>query len=174
MVCSLLTILMVMDCQLNDRSVKRPDASFRLTRNNIPQHRPAWLKFMPNGVPYPNIVAEVAIGDESPTKLMNDCQRYFMVTTSVRLWVGVKYWKTSKKFWVGYAVRRPGGVGATVTSQFQWPPNHHDINVPTNIVYSVPMATVFGPGIALPQGMAANAVLRIDTDIIRQRILMTI
>lgn len=174
MVCSLLTILMVIDCQLNNRSVKRPDASFRLTQNSIPQPPPAWLKFMQNGVPYPNIVAEVAVDNESPTKLMNDCQRYFTATTSVRLWIGVKYWKAGKRFWVGYAIRRPGGVEATVTSQFQWPPNHHDINVPTNIVYSVPMATVFGPGIALPQGMAANAVLRIDTDIIRQRIVITI
>ena len=102
---------------------------------------------------------------------MNDCQRYFTATTSVRLWIGVKYCTARRKFWVGYAVRHPAGVGATVTSQFQFPPNHHDINVPTNIVYSVPMTTVFGPGITLPQGMAVNAVLRIDTDIIRQRIL---
>lgn len=36
------------------------------------------------------------------------------------------------------------------------------------------MATVFGPGIALPQGMAANAVLQIDTEIIQQRILRTL
>jgi hypothetical protein len=65
-------------------------------------------------------------------------------------------------------------VGATVTALFQFPPNHHDINVPTNIVYSLPMTTVFGPGIAFPQGMAADAVLRIDTDIIRQKILHNI
>ena len=129
---------------------------------------------MPNGAPYPNIVVEVAVNHESPTKLMRDCQRYFSATTSVRLWIGVKYWKAGKKFWVGYAVRRPGGVGATVTSQFQFPPNHHDINVRPNIVYSVPMATVFGPGIAFPQGIAANAVLHIDTDIIRQTVLQNI
>ena len=127
---------------------------------------------MRNGAPYPNIVVEVAVNHESPTKLMNDCQRYFIATTSVCLWIGVKYWTADKKYWVGYAVRRPGGVGATVTSQFQFPPNHHDINVPSNIVYTVPMTTVFGPGIAFPQGMAGNAVLRIDTDIIRQKILL--
>jgi hypothetical protein len=129
---------------------------------------------MANGAPYPNIVVEVAVNDESPTKLMNDCQRYFTATTSVRVWIGVKYWSAEKKFWVGFAQRSPGGVGATVTTQFQFPPNHHDINVPTNIVYSLPMTTVFGPGIAFPQGMAANAVLRIDTDIIRQKILHNI
>jgi hypothetical protein len=71
-------------------------------------------------------------------------------------------------------VRRPGGVGASVTSQFQFPLNHHDINAPTNIVYSVPMATVFGPGIAFPPGIAAHAFLRIDTDVIRQTILQNI
>jgi hypothetical protein len=32
------------------------------------------------------------------------------------------------------------------------------------------MATVCGPGIAFPQGVAANAVLRIDTDIIGQKL----
>ena len=86
----------------------------------------------------------------------------------------MKYWPASKKYWVGYAVRRPGGVGATVTTQFQFPPNHHDINLPSNIVYTVPMTRVFGPGIAFPQGMAGNAVLSIDTDIIRQKILRDI
>ena len=129
---------------------------------------------MANGAPYPNIVVEVAVNHESPTKLMNDCQRYFTATTSVRVWIGVKYWFVEKKFWVGFAQRSPGGVGATVTTQFQFPPGHHDINVPTNIVYSLPMTTVFGPGITFPQGMAANAVLRIDTDLIRQKILHNI
>ena len=126
---------------------------------------------MANGAPYPNIVVEVVVNHESPNKLMRDCQRYFSATTSVRLWIGVEYWKAGKKFWVGYAVRRVGGVGATVTSQFRFPPNHHDINVPTNIVYSVSMAEVFGPGITFPQGIAANADLRIDTDLIRRTIL---
>jgi hypothetical protein len=79
-----------------------------------------------------------------------------------------------KKFWVGFAVRHPGGVGATVTSQFQIPPGHHDINGPTNIVYSMPMTMVFGPGIAFPQGMVVNVVRRIDTDVICQNILHNI
>lgn len=165
---------MVIDCKLNNRSIKRPDTSFHLHQNSIPQPPLGWLKFMSNGALYPNIVVEVAVNHESPTKLMNDCQRYFTATTSVHLWIGVKYWTADKKFWVGFAVRRPGGVGATVMSQFQFPPDHHDINVPKNIIYSVPMTTVFGPGIAFPQGMAANAVLRIDTDIIRQKILHNI
>jgi hypothetical protein len=77
---------------------------------------------MRNGAPYPNIVVEVEVNNESPTKLMNDCQRYFTATASVRLWIGAKCWRAGKKIWVGFAVRRPGGVGATVTSQFQFPP----------------------------------------------------
>src|SRR5277367_5606784 len=142
-VCSLIIVLMIIDCIINLCSVKRPDTSFHLCRNSIPQPPPAWLRFMPNGAPYPNIVVEVAVNNESPTKLMRDCQRYFSATTSICLWIGVKYWKADKKFWVGYATRLPGGVGASVTTQFQFPPNHHYINAPTNIVYSVPMATVF-------------------------------
>src|SRR5271170_7977490 len=102
MVCSLVIVLMVIDCTLNNRSVKRPDASFHLHRNSIPQPPPDWLKFMRNGAPYPNIVVEVEVNHESPTKLMNDCQRYFTATTSVRLWIGVKYWRAGKSFWVGF------------------------------------------------------------------------
>jgi hypothetical protein len=174
MVYSLLTVLIVTDCELNHRSIKRPDASFHLHFNSIPQPPPVWLKFMSNDAPYPNIVVEVAVNHESPTKLINDCQRYFSASTSVRLWIGVKYWAAEKKFWVGYAVRCPAGVGGTVTTEFQFPPDHHDINIPTNVVYSIPMAMVFGPGITFPPGIAANADLQIDTDIIRRKIINNI
>src|SRR5436190_19525698 len=135
----------VTDCKLNNRSIKRPDTSFHLAHNHIPAPPPAWPKFLPNGAPYPNIVIEVAVNNESPTKLMNDCQRYFTRSTSIRVWIGVKFWSQGKKFWVGYAVRRPAGLGATIITNMRFPPNHHDIYTPTNILYSIPMATVFGP-----------------------------
>lgn len=60
----------MIEYKLNNRSIKRPDTSFHLTRNPTPP--PTWLKFLPNGAPYPDIVVEVAVNNESPTKLMND------------------------------------------------------------------------------------------------------
>ena len=67
MVYSSLTVLMVIDCKLNNRSVKRPDASFHLHRNSMPQPAPGWLKFMPNSALYPNIVVEAEVNDENLT-----------------------------------------------------------------------------------------------------------
>ena len=45
---------------------------------------------------------------------------------------------------------------------------------PTNIVYSMLMMMVSGPGITFPQGKAANDILRIDTNVLRQIILHSI
>lgn len=79
-----------------------------------------------------------------------------------------------KRFWVGYSIRRPGGLGASVTTNMHFPPDHHDIYTPRNIVYSIAMATVFGPGIALPPGMPVNATLAIGPDQIRHKIVNNI
>ena len=127
MVCSSLRVLMLVDWRLDNRSVKRPDASFHLHRHSLSQPPPGWLKFMPNGVPYPDITIEIVVSDEIPTKLMSDSQRYFTAITSVRLWIGVNHWASSKKFSVGFAGRRPGGVGATVTSIIQGIYLPHDV-----------------------------------------------
>jgi len=157
------------DVRLTNRSVKRSDASFKILRRRMPTPPPAWIKFQPNGFPYPNVVVEVAVNNESPQKLLIDCQRYFSRHTSVRIWIGVKYWTAGRKFWVGWAERRPGGIGGRVRSQMRWPPHHHDVNTPTNIVYHIPMTTVYGPNVPMPPNLAPN--LDIDTDEIRETIL---
>jgi hypothetical protein len=115
------------------------------------------------------MVVEVAVNNESPPKLLSDCQRYFSRHTSIRVWVGVEYWQAGRKFWVGWAERRPGGLGGRMHMQMQWPPHHHDINLSTNLVYQIPMATIFGPNVPTPPGLPAN--LDIDTDQIRLKIL---
>jgi hypothetical protein len=51
----------------------------------------------------------------------------------------------------------------------QFPPNHHSIYNPVNVVYQIPMQTVYGPGIQIPATHAAT--LDIDCDRIRGRIL---
>ena len=160
---------MAADVRLNNRSIKRPDASFKIRRSQIPVPPPVWLKWQPNGHPYPNLVVEVAVNNEGPQKLLSDMQRYFTRHTSIRVWIGVKFWKAVRKFWVGWAERRPNGVGGRLHTQMDWPPNHHDINVATNIVYNIPMATIYGPNIPMPPGLPP--ALTLDTDIIRSTIL---
>ena len=160
---------MATDVRLNKRSIKRPDASFKIRRTQIPTPPPVWLKLQPNGHPYPNLVVEVAVNHEAPKKLLDDMQRYFTRRTSIRVWIGVKYWPAGRKFWVGWAERRPNGVGGTLHTQMSWPRNHHDINVATNIVYNIPMATIYGPNIPMPPGLPPT--LTLDTDIIRLTIL---
>jgi len=160
---------MVTDVRLNNRSIKRPDASYKIRRSQIPQQRPAWLKFQPNGHPYPNVVIEVSVNHEEPQRLLADMQRYFTPFTSTRVWIGVKYWTAERKFWVGWAERRRHGVGGRLHTQMSWPPDHHDINVATNIVYNIPMTTIYGPNIPMPQGLPLTVTL--DTDIIRLTIL---
>jgi hypothetical protein len=51
----------------------------------------------------------------------------------------------------------------------QWPPNHTTYIVPTNIVYQIPMTTIFGAGVPIPAGVAAT--LDINTGLIREVIL---
>jgi hypothetical protein len=74
--------------------------------------------------------------------------------------------------WVGWAERSPGGVGGRLNSEMELPPLHHDIHTPTNIVYSIPMRTIFGSDIPIPPGLPP--ALTIDTDIIRETILSEI
>ena len=45
------------------------------------------------------------------------------------------------------------------------PPHHHSIDTPVNLVYHIPMATVYGNGIAIPPN--SPATLDIDCDAIR-------
>jgi hypothetical protein len=48
-------------------------------------------------------------------------------------------------------------------------PDQHDIDVTTNIVYSIPMITLYGPDIPMPPGLPPT--LTLDTEEIRQIIL---
>jgi hypothetical protein len=162
-------LIVAIDVPCDNRNKKRPDASFKIRLPNIPNPRPLWLKLLPNGQPYPNLVIEVAVNNESPNDLLADMQRYFRRQTSIRVWVGVEYWKRSRKFWVGWGERRPGGIGGRLHTEFDFPPNHHPINLPTNIIYRIPMRTIFGPQIPIPANLPAN--LLIDTDEIRSTII---
>ncbi len=52
--------------KLYNLSIKRPDSSYPLLADKIPLPPPNWLRFLPNGMPYPNVVVEVAVNNESP------------------------------------------------------------------------------------------------------------
>jgi hypothetical protein len=112
---------------------------------------------------------EIAVNNEGPNKLINDAHRYFAANTSIRVWIGVKVWLQGRKFWVGWGERDPNGVGAVIHTGVSFPPNHHSIDNPVNLVYNIPMTTVYGPSVPIP---ASNAgTLDIDTDAVRRIIL---
>ena len=160
------------DIVLSPTTKKRPDASWRLERHLLPNPPPAWLQLDARGLPTASVVLEVAVDNESPTTLQEDCHAYFGVNTSTTVWVGVKIWLAGCKFWVGWAERAPNGVGAVVHSQMQWVPNHSSFLVPCNIIYQIPMQTVFGQGIAIPPGIPAT--LDINVEAIRDRIVRSV
>jgi hypothetical protein len=85
------------------QSLKRPDASFKIAEDQIPNPAPAWLRFLPDNSPYPNVVVEIAVNNEAPNKLINDAHRYFAANTSVQVWVGVKVWLQGREVlgWMG-------------------------------------------------------------------------
>jgi hypothetical protein len=159
------------DCRIGN-SKKRPDASWRIRKSHIPNPRPAWIKLLPNdpyNLPFRSIVVEVAVNNESPAILQAFAQRYFAASTSVRLYVGVKIWLAEKRFWVGWGERRPNGTGCRLTSNMAWPPNAWSITNPVNLVYQIPIATVYGQGIPIPAN--APATLDISVEEIRREII---
>jgi len=112
---------------------------------------------------------EIAVNNEGPNKLINDTHRYFAANTSIRVWIGVKVWLQGRKFWVRWGERNPNGVDAVIHTGMSFPPNHHSIDNPVNLVYNIPMTAVYGPGVPIH---ASNAgTLDTDTDAVR-RIIM--
>jgi hypothetical protein len=153
------------DVHLFAGTIKRPDSSFGIRPTALPNPPPAWLRFLPNGAPYPNVVVEVEVNHEGLTKLRADCHRYFSNSTSVCVWVGIKVWVAERKFWVGWADRSEDGNRATIHTNLRFPPHHHPVNTPVNLVYHIPIQTVYGNGVAIPPN--SPPTLDIDCDAIR-------
>jgi hypothetical protein len=148
---------------------KRPDGSFRFLNRLLPNPSPAWIKYLPNGKPYPNLVVEVAVMNEDPTQITDIMNRYFSAATSVNVWVGVKVWMAEKKFWAGWASRNAAGIGGVMHTQMAWPPDNSPLDTPVNVVYSIPTQIIYGPNIPLPPNSPPNIL--IDVDGIRNAIL---
>jgi len=108
------------------------------------------MKFLPDGLPYPTIVVEVSVNNESLPKLLDYADEYFSATSSTSVWIGVKVWVMSKKFWVGWGERAPAEIGATIHTTMDGPPRHSPINIPVNTVYNIPMTLIYGTGIPTP------------------------
>jgi len=161
----------MLDLPLTIRCKKRPDTSFQIRKTQIPDPHPPWMKFLPDRLPYPNIVIEVAVNNESPAKLMLYAHRYFSGMSSIRVWIGVKIWLKEKKFWVGWAELSPAGFDATMHSNMSWPPDNSSWETPVDIVYPIPIALVYGPGINIPEN--APPTLDINAEEIRLQIMET-
>ena len=145
--------------------LKRPDLSYSIRPRALPNPAPNWMRFCPSGKPYPHVVVEVAVNHEGPKKLIEDCHRYFHNRTSIRVWIGIKVWVVGRKFWVGWAERNAAGNRAVIHTNMRFPPPSSSIQTPVSLIYQVPMATVYGPGVAMPPN--SPATLNIDCEAIR-------
>src|SRR5277367_2342224 len=98
--------------------------------HSMPSPPPAWVQFVRNSVPYPNLVVEVtvAVNKDGPAKLQADCHRCFGNSPSVKVWIGIKVWVKEEKFWVGWAERVPAGNRATIHSAMRFTPHYSPIN----------------------------------------------
>lgn len=110
-------------------------------------------------------MVEVAVNHEGPRKLRDDCHRYFSNETSICIWIGIKVWVAGRKFWVGWGERSLTGNRALIHNNMQFPPHHHPVNTPVNLIYHIPMQTVYGNGVPIPPN--SPATLDIDCDEIR-------
>ena len=158
--------LTMADIRLSAGTIKRPDASYGIRPRALPNPPPPWLKFQPNGDPYPNVVIEVEVNNESALKLKQDCHRYFRSTTSVCVWIGIKIWVRGRKVWIAWADRAATGNRGVIHTNMRLPPHHHSIDTPVNLVYHIPMATVYGNGITIPPN--SPPTLNIDCDAVRE------
>jgi hypothetical protein len=59
-------------------------------------------------------------------------------------------------------------MGCRIHMSMDWPPNSAFVTTPINLVYYIPMALIYGPGILLPLN-AANT-LDLDVENIRREI----
>jgi hypothetical protein len=155
--------------KFTNRSKKRPDYSWQIRKPRIPTPPPPWMKFLPDSLPYPNIVVEIAANNESPDKLIGYANKYFSALSSVRVWIAVKVWLVEKKFWVGWRERAHTGIGATIHTTMAWPPHHSDITIPVNTIYNIPVALIYGTSIPIPPN--APPILDINVEEIRQVIV---
>jgi hypothetical protein len=83
---------------------------------------------------------------------MDDLQNFKMIVIGISECLCLDRGKNLacwKKFWVGWAERAPEGNRTTIHSDMQLRPHHHPIDAPVNLVYQIPMDTVYGNGIPI-------------------------
>jgi len=101
--------------------------------------------------------------------LREDCHRYFHDKTSIRVWIGIKVWVSEHKFWVGWAERNATGDRGIIHSDMEFPPHHFSIQNSVDIIYRIPMTTVYGSDIRIP--LNSPNTLDIDCNEIRLIVL---
>lgn len=101
----------------------------------------------------PQLVVEVAICNETMPQLADtDLARYFAPGTGTRAWVGIKIWKSSKRWWCGWARRARAAnnqfLDYAVMSNESMPiVTTHNVEImrPTNLVFHIDIATLLDP-----------------------------
>jgi hypothetical protein len=154
---------------MNGRTSKCPSLSLRLQNDLLPDPPPAWLKYQLNGKPYPNVVCEVSTTNEFP-RHDDLIDAYLSSETSVLLYIGVRVWITSRKFWV--VIKKRMRYGHSVAYQMPLAPCHASLMEPLKGVLHIPASKVYGRGIPVPEKACEGYFL--DLDELRLEILRLI
>jgi hypothetical protein len=97
---------------------KQPDQSFQPRGLPAPSTQNGILHQPGTSQPFPSFVIEIAFCHEDRELLISDAvQKYFNQNTSVKLWLGIKIYKTRRTWWGGWGVRAATGYGLRMCEQ---------------------------------------------------------
>ena len=161
-------------------NVKLTDASFSARPAQLPNGGAGHtFQIDPNNgqITIPIFCFEIAIGNETLVKLLNDAARYFQPGTQTRYWLGIKVFHNSQnnppgvnRWWAGDALRdQDPNTGAwlnTYTFQAGSMTRNLNINADINVAvpglqFSVSLATLLHP-LPIPPGYATHLVFDLE------------
>jgi hypothetical protein len=132
-----------------------------LRHNRPPPANPKPISIKPGlvGRPYPTMVIEVAVGNESWRKLKDDARtKAFSRMTSIQVYVGVKVFKnTFRAIW---GKRRAVGHGIHIEGQT----DKLRLDTISNIIFRIPKDLIFwGVPLPLPLTPTPDLILHMET-----------
>jgi len=120
------------------------------------------------GSPYPTLVFETALANETLEKLLADADmKHFGSNTSICCWVGLKVHlrdSGNHVFWLGWGRRRPSALGGLNLEQETTDANGYRTMLPVHTATPligelvIPSQIIFGPAV-LPPNTPPNYVL---------------
>jgi hypothetical protein len=138
---------------------KQPDNSW-LPRD-IDPNTPGVLHQPGSQEIYPTFVLEIAYQHETFPQMMRDAaEKHFAPTTSVQVYLGIKVYKTTRRYKAVLAVRAPGGGATEVDST----DGFLNLDEPTVKTFRIPGDRIwFGvPANMIPQTTTADLILSLE------------